>query len=87
MLSIENIGELVRREGEKVDAPLSLLSLPSKSRGDGSPHVEIYGNHYDYVISERGVEMSRKSTSSESELLYWVFQIFLQVCPKKIVLP
>lgn len=73
MVSIEEIREIVRAEGEKIQAPSSLLTIASRSRGDGSPHVELSGSRYNYVVSERGQEFSRKSTGDLDELLFWIF--------------
>jgi hypothetical protein len=41
-------------------------------RHDGSPHVEIAGNTYSYVITERGSEQERRTTQSRDEILYWL---------------
>jgi len=38
----------------------------------GDPHVEIVCGKYHYVVSERGSECERKSTTDEDELLYWL---------------
>lgn len=39
---------------------------------DGFPHVEVDGNLYAYVVTERGSELERRTTDSEDELLYWL---------------
>jgi hypothetical protein len=70
---IDSIRKIVYELGEKINAPLSLLSLPDQARGDGTPHVELKNNKYHYVSSERGTEFSRDETSDLDELLYWIF--------------
>jgi hypothetical protein len=39
---------------------------------NGAPHVEIIGDKYHYVVTERGSEYERKTTTDEDELLYWL---------------
>lgn len=39
---------------------------------DGAPHVERSGGRYDYVVTERGRELERRTTEDEDELLYWL---------------
>lgn len=73
MLStIKQIQEDVYLVGDKIGAPRSLLVVKDKSSEDGSPHVEIKTSGFDYVCSERGVEIYRRSTESYQELLYWI---------------
>lgn len=39
---------------------------------DGSPHIESNGNAFAYVITERGEEYKRKTTTNEDDILYWL---------------
>ncbi|GAA4805954.1 Imm63 family immunity protein [Lysobacter hankyongensis] len=39
---------------------------------DGSPHVEISGDQLSYVVTERGSEFERRTTTSQDDLLYWL---------------
>lgn len=39
---------------------------------DGTPHVERVDEGYDYVVTERGRELERRTASTENELLYWL---------------
>ncbi len=39
---------------------------------DGTPHVEVVGGKYHYVVTERGREFERRVTESEDEILYWL---------------
>lgn len=72
-VSISEIRGLVRSMGEKINAPSALLSIPSQSPGNGTPHMEVDDNNYMYVVSERGEEFSRQITTDLDELLYWIF--------------
>ena len=71
--TIVEIRERVYELGKNIDAPLDLLNVPDKSAGDGSPHLEVKGDIYHYVASERGNEIFRKETTDSDELLYWIF--------------
>ncbi|MCL6690862.1 immunity 63 family protein [Pseudomonas sp. R3.Fl] len=70
--SIEDIQVCVYELGKKVGAPRSLLLVRGNSPEDGSPHVEINSNGFEYVCSERGCEIYRKHTDIVEELLYWI---------------
>lgn len=39
---------------------------------EGSPHVEWVDGHYEYVVTERGRELQRRTAADEDELLYWL---------------
>jgi hypothetical protein len=73
MQTLDETRYTVYRLGKIINAPSSLLSLPDISRGDGTPHIEILGEEYHYVSSERGIENDRKQTFNIDELLYWIF--------------
>lgn len=42
---------------------------------DGSPHIEIGENEYHFVSTERGLELSRRTTRSKDEILYWLISL------------
>lgn len=46
--------------------------IQTRRQDDGAPHVELIGGRYDYVVTERGRELERKTALSEDELLYWL---------------
>jgi hypothetical protein len=65
LIEIENT---VKQLAEKINAPI--MSLP----GNGGPYIEIDNlGLFNIVVSERGKEIKRKTTSDLNELLYWVF--------------
>lgn len=39
---------------------------------DGAPHVELVDGRYEYVVTERGKELQRRTAKDEDELLYWL---------------
>jgi hypothetical protein len=39
---------------------------------DGAPHVELVNGRYEYVVTERGRELQRRTAEDEDELLYWL---------------
>lgn len=72
-LTLGAIEQRVRRMAKELDAPANYLPTYGRSREDGTPHIEINGA-YDFVVSERGKEFERRSSSDIDELLYWVFR-------------
>lgn len=71
--SIEEVQDKVRKYGALIYAPESLLAVRSTPAPDGAPYVKI-DERYHYIVSERGVEFSRKSTTSANELLFWIME-------------
>lgn len=43
-----------------------------RARHTGSPHVEVSGDRLSYVVTERGSELERRTTTSQDDLLYWL---------------
>ncbi|QOF82200.1 MULTISPECIES: Imm63 family immunity protein [unclassified Pseudomonas] len=69
---MEEIRAAVYELGKKIGAPRALLLVRGSSPEDGSPHVEIHDNGFDYVCSERGCEIYRRHTDFVDDLLYWI---------------
>lgn len=69
---VAEIQKAVYSLGEKIGAPKSLLIVRFSSSEDGRPYVEVKSGFFDYVCSERGFEIYRKSAASMDELLYWI---------------
>jgi len=55
---------------EIIGADLKKWQLNTAPRHDGSPHVEINGEAYHYVITERGSEYQRDIIFNTDEILY-----------------
>ena len=63
----------LRRRFESCCASLGVPAIFRTSPADdGSSHVEIVGNVYHYVSSERGQELRRRIAPDENEILYWL---------------
>ena len=45
--------------------------MPDSPTHSGAPHVEIVGDEYHFVVTERGSEFERRKTRESDELLYW----------------
>ena len=53
--------------------PAILNALIQTTRGDdGTSHLEITDDTYHYIATERGLDLSKKSTRDKDELLYWL---------------
>ncbi len=39
---------------------------------DGSPHIELIGDTFQYVVTERGSEFERRQTEDADVVLYWL---------------
>ena len=72
--TISSIRKKVREFGKKVNAPKKFLTIRSATDGLGTPHIEINGRGFHYVVSERGTEFRRDTTSDIHTLLYWIFK-------------
>lgn len=57
---------------QKVRSSETPYSFMTERTDDGSPHIEISKNEYHLVATERGLELSRQTTKSKDELLYWL---------------
>jgi hypothetical protein len=53
--------------------PLAVgYSFQTMPGDDGSPHVEFFDEAFQYIVTERGSELERRSTSDIDEILYWL---------------
>jgi hypothetical protein len=59
---------------DRLGVPEARFPYQSQPAHDGSPHVEVTGDLYHYVVTERGTEFERRSTPDADELLYWLLQ-------------
>ncbi|MEQ9886593.1 Imm63 family immunity protein [Pectobacterium zantedeschiae] len=51
--------------------PNHYFIIPDQPDGVATPYLEIYRQEYHFVVSERGMEIERKVTLSDDEILYW----------------
>jgi len=45
--------------------------LHTSPQNDGSAHLEVVNAKFHYVVTERGSEFERKTTTEKDQLLYW----------------
>jgi hypothetical protein len=72
-LDLERVREMVARLAARIDAPDGALPTFGVSRDFGYPHIEV-NTAYHWVIVERGREVTRRTTASLDELLFWTFE-------------
>jgi hypothetical protein len=72
MIDFDEIQQKVYELGLKGGVPLKYLKIFNCSLQDGTPHIEITDEAYNYVVEERGFELSRLKTSDVNELLFWI---------------
>jgi hypothetical protein len=57
---------------KQLGAPKAASVYRTVGTGFGDPHVEIDSAGYHYVVTERGQEFRRRTTTDAEELLYWL---------------
>lgn len=57
---------------KRLDAPSEFIRFAETPQHDGSPHIESDGTAFAYVITERGEEYERNTTTHEDDILYWL---------------
>lgn len=73
MKRLDEFEREVRNLARSIEAPESLIPTFASSCQDGTPHIEITGTEYHYVVCERGTEHSRQRTFDKREVLFWIF--------------
>ncbi|WP_348958752.1 Imm63 family immunity protein [Enterobacter cloacae complex sp. Mu1197] len=74
MKTIEELRNELLKIGEQLGGgtrPNHYFFIPDQSDGVATPYLEIHGKEYHFIISERGLEIQRKVTLSDDEILYW----------------
>ena len=62
--------EQIYKFGEIAEIPNKYLKIYEISPQDGTPHIEITDDAYEYIIQERGFEISRRKTKSTDDILF-----------------
>ena len=57
---------------QRIEPSVSKYTFRIERQDDGSPHVEYAEGKYHYIVTERGLELERRSTADRSEILYWM---------------
>jgi len=74
MKNIEELRAELLKIGEKIGGgvrPNHYFTIPDSPDGLATPYLEIHGEEYHFVVAERGIEIARKVTLSDDEILYW----------------
>lgn len=74
MKTLREIEADVNNLAARIAASADDLPSYGRSQDFGHPHVEVSGSQYHFVVVERGQEISRQSSQSYDDLLYWIFQ-------------
>ena len=72
MTTFNDLVRLVVEAGIKGGIPEAYLRVAPASAEDGTPHVEVQGDAFAYVVSERGCEFSRQQVTNLDALLYLI---------------
>lgn len=74
MQNIEELRAELLKIGVKMGGgvrPNHYFTIPDSPDGLATPYLEIHGEEYHFVVAERGIEIARKVTLSDDEILYW----------------
>jgi len=71
-LSIEQVQAEYNEYLHRINPTFSESLIQTTRGDDGTSHLEIIDNAYHYIATERGLELSRKTTTDKNELLYWL---------------
>ncbi len=74
MKDIEALRVELLKIGERIGGgirPNYYFIIPDGPDGMATPYLEIHGQEYHFIVNERGIEIARKVTLSDDEILYW----------------
>lgn len=74
MKKIEELRLEILKIGEQLGGgvrPNHYFIIPDRPDGMATPYLEIHGKEYHFIVSERGIEIDRKVTLSDDEIIYW----------------
>lgn len=71
-VSIEKIQLEFNEYRRRINPSFSDSAIQTTRGDDGTSHLEIIGNTFHYIATERGFELSRQTTQDKDELLYWL---------------
>ena len=72
--AIETLRKRFHVLAQKVGAPNRLACFHRTPTDSGAAHIEIEGDEYCYVVTERGTEFERRRTKDPDTLLYWLLR-------------
>ncbi len=68
--TVEEIEQRFRELVARIDVEPFFKVFHATPQHDGSPHIEKKGDDFCYVVTERGVELERITTTDPDEILY-----------------
>jgi hypothetical protein len=71
---LEKIKEQYARIAKTINAPLKFINFYDKPQDLGYAHVEYKDGFFFYVVTEKGMELERRKTCDENELLFWLIR-------------
>lgn len=48
------------------------FTIPTRPRHDGAPHIEYSHNAYHFIVTERGLELERRTSAEIDDVLFWL---------------
>ncbi len=74
MIKLADIKNKVEKISKKIEVPEILIPTFGDTEDFARPHIEINEKGLHWVVVERGEEIERRTTQSEDQLLYWIFE-------------
>jgi hypothetical protein len=62
---------------QKINPSAKKYISPTVRQDNGFEHLEVGENEYYLIVTERGLELSRQTTKSKDEILYWLVSSFV----------
>ncbi|MBL8180994.1 MAG: hypothetical protein JNL64_05225 [Blastocatellia bacterium] len=62
------------RLSQRIKSFDGIYSIQTERTDDGSPHVEFSDGQYHYIVTERGLDLSIRSTPDVREMAYWMLK-------------
>ena len=71
-MTLATLGKQYREIAEKLGAPEYYCRFATTPQHDGSPHIEVIGDQFHFVVTERGSEFERRKTTDPQDILFWL---------------
>jgi hypothetical protein len=73
-LSLSGLAAEFRSMAEQLDVEPYYKAFHTSPQHDGAPHVEMKSGKFEFVVTERGLELERISGLDNDEVLYLLFE-------------
>jgi hypothetical protein len=76
--SVDSLAQLeaVRQEfhaiAEQLSVPTNLVEFHTRQQDDGAYHLEVMGDEYHYISTERGKTLDVRTTRDPEDVLFWL---------------